>query len=124
MTSTEIRQALLATILSIIGIIILLFFATITLRNISQPLVAILAVPFLILAKSLPSFIAGWRLQPRHPLIFGFISASIAMLVINGELSLPSFEPYSLAGEALGAGIVSSLAMFSGRQLKRMRRST
>ena len=124
MTNTEIRQALLATTLSIIGIIILLFFATITLRNISQPLVAILAVPFLIFAKSLPSFIAGWRLQPRHPLIFGFISASIAMLVINGELSLPSFEPYSLAGEALGAGIVSSLAMFSGRQLKRMRRST
>lgn len=120
MTNNEIRQALLATTLSIIGIVILLFFATITLRNISQPLAEIFAVPSLILAKSLPSFIAGWRIQPRHPLIFGFVSASITMLVINGELSLPSFEPYSLTGEALGAGIVSSLAMFSGRQLKRM----
>ena len=124
MTNTEIRQALLATILSIIGIIILLLVATITLRNISQPLVAILAVPSLTLAKSLPSFIAGWRLQPRHPLIFGFISASIALLIINGELSLASYEPNSLTGEALGAGIVSSLAMFSGRQLKRMKSAT
>jgi hypothetical protein len=121
MTSSEVRRALFATILLILAVALSIPSALEAVRGMGQPLFAAIAKPALTLAVVAPAFLIGGWLQPRHPLVVGFFAGASVILLIDGRLNQPSLEPFSLLGEALSTGLMCSIAVFAGRQFKRLR---
>ena len=121
MTHSEVRKALFATILLTLSVALAIPSALEVARVMGQPFHAAMAKPLLTLAAMAPAFLIGGWLQPRHPLVVGFIAGATAILLVNGRFNPPSLEPFPLVGEALSAGLVCSIATFAGRQFKRLR---
>lgn len=123
MTIIEIRKAVSATIVLIVAVALSIPAAREAIRAVGQPLDCAIAKPLLILAAIVPAFLIGGWWQPRHPLVFGFIAGTSAMLLIDGHLHQPPLAPLPLLGETLSAGLTCSIAAFAGRQFKRLRAS-
>ena len=124
MSRNEAIRACVAFAAAALGIgLLILLFGTIA-QVLSPPAVSLIAIPALTFAKVAPAFTIGGILQPRHPLVVGFVSGFVAIALINGKLNQPHFEIYSMLGEALSGALISGVSMFAGRQFARLRRAT
>ncbi len=124
MSSSEALRATIAFVIATASIALLTLIVATIAQKLGQPGFSLLAVPFLTLAKIAPAFVVGGRLQPRHPLVVGFLAGLTAIVLINGRVNQPNFEVYSMFGEAFAAALVGGVSMFAGRKFSRIRRPT